>query len=137
MEFIRNVERYVELHQNLIEVAKTTKDMRKEKTILGKELLEYMISHNIREHSYEDFDLINNEKEVKNKMSIEVIEGMLEQICNEVLDQQKIDRIVSAIANSELSGDTKNSLSIKKQKKKGEKKPRKSKKQAEAENYED
>ena len=60
-------------------------------------------------------------------MSIEVIEGMLEQFCNETLDQQKIDRIVSAIANSELSGDTKNTLTIKK--KKGEKKPRKSKKQ--------
>jgi hypothetical protein len=133
MEFIKNVERYVELHQNLIDVAKTTKDMRKEKTILGKELLEYMVSHNIKEHSYEDFDLINNEKEVKNKMSIEIIEGMLEQFNNEVLDQQKIDRIVSAIANSELSGDTKNTLSIKK--KKGEKKPRKSKKQAEE--YED
>ncbi|AGE55809.1 hypothetical protein ATCVMN08101_957L [Acanthocystis turfacea Chlorella virus MN0810.1] len=129
MEFIKNVERYVELHQNLIDVAKTTKDMRKEKTILGKELLEYMVSHNIKEHTYEDFDLINNEKEVKNKMSIEVIEGMLEQFNNEVLDQQKIDRIVSAIANSELSGDTKNTLSIKK--KKGEKKPRKSKKQTE------
>ncbi|ABT16903.1 hypothetical protein ATCVNEJV2_926L [Acanthocystis turfacea Chlorella virus NE-JV-2] len=135
MDFLKNVERYVELHQNLIDVAKTTKDMRKEKTILGKELLEYMVSHNIKEHSYEDFDIINNEKEVKNKMSIEVIEGMLEQFNNEVLDQQKIDSIISAIANSELSGDTKNSLSIKK--KKGEKKPRKSKKQAEAENYED
>ena len=128
MDFLKNVERYVELHQNLIDVAKTTKDMRKEKTILGKELLEYMVSHNIKEHSYEDFDIINNEKEVKNKMSIEVIEGMLEQFNNEVLDQQKIDRIISAIANSELSGDTKNSLSIKK--KKGEKK-RKSKKQTE------
>ena len=135
MDFLKNIERYVELHQNLIDVAKTTKDMRKEKTILGKELLEYMVSHNIKEHSYEDFDIINNEKEVKNKMSIEVIEGMLEQFNNEVLDQQKIDSIISAIANSELSGDTKNSLSIKK--KKGEKKPRKSKKQAEAENYED
>jgi hypothetical protein len=133
MDFIKNVERYVELHQNLIDIAKTTKESRKEKTILGKELLEYMVSHNIKEHSYEDFDIINNEKEVKNKMSIEVIEGMLEQICNEVLDQQKIDRIISAIANSELSGDTKNSLSIKK--KKGEKKPRKSKKQTEE--YED
>ena len=133
MDFIRNVERYVELHQNLIDVAKTTKDMRKEKTILGKELLEYMMSHNIKEHAYEDFELINNEKEVKNKMSIDIIEGMLEQFCNETLDQQKIDSIISAIANSELSGDTKNSLSIKK--KKGEKKPRKSKKQAEE--YED
>ncbi|AGE50316.1 hypothetical protein ATCVCanal1_804L [Acanthocystis turfacea Chlorella virus Canal-1] len=135
MEFIKNIERYVELHVNLIEVAKTTKDMRKEKTILGKELLEYMISHNIKEHSYEDFDIINNEKEVKNKMSLEVVEGMLEQFCNETLDQEKIDSIISAIANSEMSGDTKNSLSIKK--KKSEKKPRKSKKQAEAENYED
>ncbi|AGE49315.1 hypothetical protein ATCVBr0604L_892L [Acanthocystis turfacea Chlorella virus Br0604L] len=129
MDFLRNVERYVELHQNLIDIAKTTKESRKEKTILGKELLEYMVSHNIKEHSYEDFDIINNEKEVKNKMSIEVIEGMLEQFCNETLDQQKIDSIISAIANSELSGDTKNSLSIKK--KKGEKKPRKSKKNAE------
>ena len=129
MDFLKNIERYVELHQNLIDVAKTTKDMRKEKTILGKELLEYMVSHNIKEHSYEDFDIINNEKEVKNKMSIEIIEGMLEQFNNEVLDQQKIDSIISAIANSELSGDTKNTLSIKK--KKGEKKPRKSKKNAE------
>ncbi|AGE57826.1 hypothetical protein ATCVNTS1_958L [Acanthocystis turfacea Chlorella virus NTS-1] len=129
MDFLKNVERYVELHQNLIDIAKTTKESRKEKTILGKELLEYMVSHNIKEHSYEDFDIINNEKEVKNKMSIEIIEGMLEQFNNEVLDQQKIDSIISAIANSELSGDTKNSLSIKK--KKGEKKPRKSKKNAE------
>ena len=31
--FIRNVERYVELHKNLTEAAKTTKDMRKEKTM--------------------------------------------------------------------------------------------------------
>jgi len=135
MDFLKNIERYVELHQNLIDVAKTTKDMRKEKTILGKELLEYMVSHNIKEHSYEDFDIINNEKEVKNKMSLEIIEGMLEQFNNEVLDQQKIDSIISAIANSEMSGDVKNSLSIKK--KKGEKKPRKSKKQTEAENYEE
>lgn len=130
MEFIKNIERYVELHQNLIDAAKTTKDMRKEKTILGKELLEYMVSHNIKEHAYEDFDILAVEKEVKNKMSIEIVEGMLEQFCNETLDQQKIDSIVSAIANSELSGDTKFSLSIKKQKKKTENK-RKSKKQTE------
>ena len=133
MDFLRNVERYVELHQNLIDIAKTTKESRKEKTILGKDILEHMVSHKMLEHSYEDFELINNEKEVKNKMSIDIIEGMLEQFCNETLDQQKIDSIISAIANSELSGDTKNSLSIKK--KKGEKKPRKSKKQAEE--YED
>ena len=137
MEFIKNIERYVELHQNLIDAAKTTKDMRKEKGALGKELLEYMVSHDIKEHAYEDFDILAVEKEVKNKMSIEIIEGMLEQFNNEVLDQQKIDSIISAIANSELSGDTKFSLSIKKQKKKGEKKPRKSKKQTESENYED
>jgi len=129
MDFIKNVERYIELHQNLINVAKTTKDMRKEKTILGKELLEYMMSHNIREHSYENFELINNEKEVKNKLSLEIIEGMLDQFNNETLDQGKIDSIISAIANSENSGDIKNSLSIKK--KKQPRQPRKSKKNAE------
>jgi hypothetical protein len=134
MDFIKNVERYIELHQNLINVAKTTKDMRKEKTILGKELLEYMMSHNIKEHAYEDFELINNEKEVKNKLSLEIIEGMLEQFNNETLDQGKIDSIISAIANSENSGDIKNSLSIKK--KKQPRQPRK-KKQTEAETYEE
>ena len=135
MDFIKNAERFVELHMNLAEIAKTTKDIRKEKAILGKELLEYMVSHNIKDHVYEDFTILNNEKEVKNKLSLEVVEGMLEHFCNETLDQQKIDSILSAIADTELSGETKNSLSIKKNKQ--PKQPRKSKKQAESESHED
>ena len=120
--FIKNVERYVELHKNLAEAAKTTKDMRKEKTILGKELLEYLIQHQIDNHIHDGFEIINKIREVKNKLSVEMIENMLENFVNENLDSEKIDRIVTAIVESELTGDTKNALVIKKVKE--PKKPR-------------
>lgn len=120
--FIKNVERYVELHKNLAEAAKTTKDMRKEKTILGKELLEYMMQHQIADHVHDGFEIINKIREVKNKLSVEMIEGMLENFVNENLDAEKIDRIVTAIVESEMSGDTKNALVVKKVKE--PKKPR-------------
>jgi len=112
--FIHNVERYVELHKNLAEAAKTTKDMRKEKTMLGKELLEYMMQHQIADHTHDGFEIINKIREVKNKLSVEMIEGMLENFVNENLDAEKIDRIVTAIVESEMSGDTKNALVVKK-----------------------
>ena len=120
--FIKNVERYVQLHKNLAEAAKTTKDMRKEKTILGKELLEYLIQHQIDNHIHDGFEIINKIREVKNKLSVEMIEGMLENFVNENLDSEKIDRIITAIVESELTGDTKNALVIKKVKE--PKKPR-------------
>jgi hypothetical protein len=124
--FIHNVERYVELHKNLTEAAKTTKDMRKEKTMLGKELLEYMMQHQIADHTHDGFEIINKIREVKNKLSVEMIEGMLENFVNENLDAEKIDRIVTAIVESEMSGDTKNALVVKKVKE--PKKPRDKKK---------
>ena len=120
--FVNNVERYVELHKNLMEAAKTTKDMRKEKTALGKELLEYMIQHQIADHVHDGLEIINKTREVKNKLSVELIEGMLENFVNENLDAEKIGRIVTAIVESEMSGDTKNALVVKKVKE--PKKPR-------------
>ena len=120
--FINTVERYVELHKNLMEASKASKDMRKEKTALGKELLEYMIQHQIADHVHDGLEIINKTREVKNKLSVELIEGMLENFVNENLDAEKIGRIVTAIVESEMSGDTKNALVVKKVKE--PKKPR-------------
>ena len=39
MEFITNVERFVELHKNIAEASRMMKDSKKEKTILGKQIL--------------------------------------------------------------------------------------------------
>jgi nucleoside diphosphate kinase len=114
--FIQNAEKYVELHKNLIENAKATKNFRKEKSALGKELLEYMMQHQIADHVFDGFELVNKEREVKNKLSIEMIENMLENFVNESLSQDKIDSIVNAIVESELSGDTKNALVVRKTK---------------------
>lgn len=124
--FINSIERFVELHKNLIDAAKTTKDMRKEKATLGKEILDYMVQHNIKDHVVDDFEIINVEREVKAKLTLETIEAMLEAVVNETLDQEKIDSIVSAISAAETTGETKNALSIKKKKK--QPKERKSKK---------
>lgn len=123
--FISSVERLVELHKNLAAAAAAQKDMKKEKSMLMKEVLEYMISHDIKDHIVDDFEIVNTEREVKNKLSLEFIEGMLEQFNNETLDQEKIDSIVSAIAESESTGEMKNSLSIKKKKQPRAKKSKK------------
>lgn len=124
--FINSIERFVELHKNLIDAAKTTKDMRKEKATLGKEILEYMVQHNIKDHVVDDFEIINVEREVKAKLTLETIEAMLEAVVNETLDQEKIDSIVSAISAAETTGETKNALSIKKKKQPKERKSKKS-----------
>jgi hypothetical protein len=127
MNFIKSAESYISLHKNLIEAAKSTKEMRKEKKILGDQLLEYMLQHDLKDHVHDGYELINKESSMKNKLSIEMIEGMLEQFVNENLDQPKIDKIVQAIVESELSDEKKNSLQIKKSKAPKEPKAKKSK----------
>ena len=122
MEFITNVERFVELHKNIAEAAKLMKDSKKEKTILGKQILEYMVTHHMASHEVDGFTVINKEVEVKGKMTLEMVEAMLEGIIGETISQEYIDRIVTALANTG-EGDVKNTLSIKKIKE-----PKKSKK---------
>jgi hypothetical protein len=122
MEFISNVERFVELHKNIAEAAKLMKDSKKEKTILGKQILEYMVTHHMASHEVDGFTVINKEVEVKGKMTLEMVEAMLEGIIGETISQEYIDRIVTALANTG-EGDVKNTLSIKKIKE-----PKKSKK---------
>jgi len=128
MEFISNVERFVELHKNIAEAAKLMKDSKKEKTILGKQILEYMVTHHMASHEVDGFTVINKEVEVKGKMTLEMVEAMLEGIIGETISQEYIDRIVTALANTG-EGDVKNTLSIKKIKE-----PKKSKKSADGDN---
>jgi hypothetical protein len=109
-------EKFIELHKNLIENAKTTKTMRKEKSMLGKELLEYMLKHEIADHVHDGFEIVASERDVKNKLNVEMIEGMLENFVNENLDQEKIDKIITAIVESELSDEKKTVLTVKKTK---------------------
>ncbi|AGE56204.1 hypothetical protein PBCVNEJV1_163L [Paramecium bursaria Chlorella virus NE-JV-1] len=116
MNFVKSAERFIELHKNLIENAKTTKEMRKEKAIIGKELLEYMIKHKIADHPHDGFEIVAKERDVKNKLSVEMIEGMLENFVNENLDQEKINKIINAIIKSEESDEKKMSLAVKKTK---------------------
>ena len=125
MEFISNVERFVELHKNIAEAAKLMKDSKKEKTILGKQILEYMVTHHMASHEVDGFTVINKEVEVKGKMTLEMVEAMLEGIIGETISQEYIDRIVTALANTG-EGDVKNTLSIKKIKEPKQKKSKKS-----------
>jgi hypothetical protein len=125
MEFITNVERFVELHKNIAEAAKLMKDSKKEKTILGKQILEYMVTHHMASHEVDGFTVINKEVEVKGKMTLEMVEAMLEGIIGETISQEYIDRIVTALANTG-EGDVKNTLSIKKIKEPKQKKSKKS-----------
>jgi hypothetical protein len=134
--FIKNAEKYIELHKTLIDNAKTTKEMRKEKSALGKELLEYMMQHQIADHVFDGFELVNKERDVKNKLSIEMIEGMLENFVNENLDQDKIDRIVNAIVESEVSDEKKNALVVKKIKEPKQPRGKKGKKTDDGADYE-
>ena len=124
MEFITNVERFVELHKNIAEAAKLMKDSKKEKTILGKQILEYMVTHHMASHEVDGFTVINKEVEVKGKMTLEMVEAMLEGIIGETISQEYIDRIVTALANTG-EGDVKNTLSIKKIKEPKQKKGKK------------
>jgi hypothetical protein len=122
MEFITNVERFVELHKNIAEASKAMKDSKKEKTILGKQILEYMIAHHMSSHEIDGFTVVNKETEVKGKLSLEMIEAMLENLIGDTVTQDYVDKILSALMNQE-TGDVKNSLQIKKIKE-----PKKSKK---------
>jgi len=125
MEFIANVERFVELHKNIVEAQKAMKDSKKEKTILSKQILEYMMTHHMESHEIGGFTVINKESTVKGKLSLEMIEAMLEGIIGDTVTQNYVDKILSALMNQE-SGDVKNSLVIKKLKE--PKKEKKSKK---------
>ncbi|AAC96582.1 hypothetical protein PBCV1_A214L [Paramecium bursaria Chlorella virus 1] len=121
MEFVKNIERFVELHQNILSANQALKDSKKEKTILGKQILEYMMSHAIQEHAHDGFTVIAKESEKKGKIDLEMIEGMMENMIGETVNQEHVERMVTMLADSLSSGETKVSLSIKKIK---EKKPR-------------
>ena len=125
MEFITNVERFVELHKNIAEASKAMKDSKKEKTILGKQILEYMMTHHISSHEVDGFTVVNKETEVKGKLSLEMIEAMLENLIGDTVTQDYVDKILSALMNQE-TGDVKNSIQIKKIKEPKEKKSKKS-----------
>jgi len=127
MEFISNVERFVELHKNIAEASKAMKDSKKEKTILGKQILEYMVTHHMSSHEVDGFTVVNKESEVKGKMTLEMVEAMLEGIIGETISQEYVDRIVTALANTG-EGDVKNSLQIKKIKEPKEPRGKKGKK---------
>ena len=125
MEFITNVERFVELHKNIAAAQKAMKDSKKEKTILGKQILEYMMTHHMSSHEIDGFTVVNKETEVKGKLSLEMIEAMLENLIGDTVTQDYVDKILSALMNQE-TGDVKNSLQIKKIKEPKEKKSKKS-----------
>jgi hypothetical protein len=129
MEFITNVERFVELHKNIAEASKAMKDSKKEKTILGKQILEYMIAHHMSSHEIDGFTVVNKETEVKGKLSLEMIEAMLENLIGDTVTQDYVDKILSALMNQE-TGDVKNTLVIKKLKEPKEPKQKKGKKTA-------
>jgi len=130
MEFITNVERFVELHKNIAEASKAMKDSKKEKTILGKQILEYMMTHHMAVHEMDGFSVINKETEVKGKLSLEMIEAMLENLIGDTVTQDYVDKILSALMNQETTGDVKNTLVIKKLKEPKEPKQKKGKKSA-------
>ena len=129
MEFIANVERFVELHKNIAEASKAMKDSKKEKTILGKQILEYMIAHHIPSHEIDGFTVVNKETPVKGKLSLEMIEAMLENLIGDTVTQDYVDKIVTALANTG-EGDVKNTLQIKKIKEPKEPRGKKGKKSA-------
>jgi len=134
MEFITNVERFVELHKNIAEASKAMKDSKKEKTILGKQILEYMVTHHMASHEVDGFTVVNKETEVKGKLSLEMIEAMLENLIGDTVTQDYVDKILSALMNQETTGDVKNTLVIKKLKEPKEPKQKKGKKTADDDN---
>jgi hypothetical protein len=124
MEFVNNVERFIELHKNIVDAQKAMKNSKKEKTILGKQILEYMMTHHIDSHDADGFTVINKETPVKGKLSLEMIEAVLENLIGDTVTHEYIDKILSTLASTD-EGDVKNTLQIKKIKehkaKKGEK----------------
>ena len=134
MEFITNVERFVELHKNIAAAQKAMKDSKKEKTILGKQILEYMMTHHMATHEVDGFTVVNKETEVKGKLSLEMIEAMLENLIGDTVTQDYVDKILSALMNQETTGDVKNTLVIKKLKEPKEPKQKKGKKTVDDDN---
>ena len=126
MEFVNNVERFIELHKNIVDAQKAMKNSKKEKTILGKQILEYMMTHHIDSHDADGFTVINKETPVKGKISIEMLEAMLENLIGDTVTQEYVEKILSALMNQETD-DVKNTLAIKKIKEPKEKKTKKSK----------
>lgn len=114
MNFIKSAERLIEIQKSLADNAKTTKEMRKEKSALSKEILEYMTKHDIKDHVHDGYEIVNVERGVKAKVTIEMIEGMLENFEGEDLDREKIERIINAIVEAENTDEKKNVLAIKK-----------------------
>jgi hypothetical protein len=105
------------------------KDSKKEKTILGKQILEYMMTHHMSSHEIDGFTVVNKETEVKGKLSIEMIEAMLENLIGDTVTAEYVEKILSALMNQE-TGDVKNSLAIKKIKEPKEPRGKKGKKSA-------
>ena len=126
MEFVNNVERFIELHKNIVDAQKAMKNSKKEKTILGKQILEYMMTHHIDSHDADGFTVISKETPVKGKISIEMLEAMLENLIGDTVTQEYVEKILSALMNQETD-DVKNTLAIKKIKEPKEKKTKKSK----------
>lgn len=114
MDFVKNVERFVDLHTTILDANKSMKEHKKEKASLGKEILGYMVSHHMDTYDAGKFVITNKEMERKEKLSVDFVEGMLEHLIGDTLDQEKLDRIISALLESERSGETKNVLSVKK-----------------------
>ena len=77
-------------------------------------------------HEIDGFTVVNKETEVKGKLSIEMLEAMLENLIGDTVTQDYVDKILSALVNQE-TGDVKNTLVIKKLKEPKEKKEKKSK----------
>jgi hypothetical protein len=125
MEFISNIERFVELHKNILNAQKAMKDSKKEKAILGKQILEYMTSHRLSSHEVDGFAVITKETEKKSKLSLEMVEAMLENLIGDTLTQEYVDKVLSALVDTESSGEIKTTLQIKKVKAPKEKKSKK------------
>ena len=87
------------------------------------------MTHHMSTHEIDGFTVVNKETEVKGKLSLEMIEAMLENLIGDTVTQDYVDKILSALMNQE-TGDVKNTLVIKKLKEPKEKKEKKSKKSA-------
>jgi hypothetical protein len=88
-----------------------------------------MIAHHMATHAVDGFTVVNKETEVKGKLSLEMIEAMLENLIGDTVTQDYVDKILSALMNQE-TGDVKNTLVIKKLKEPKEPKQKKGKKSA-------
>ena len=127
MEFVANAERFIALHKNIIDSQKSMKDAKKEKTILGKQLLEYMLLHGMGSHEVDGFSMVNKETEKKGKLSIEMVEAMLENLIGDTMTQEYVDKVLSALVDTESSGEMKSTLQVKKIKEPSKTKKSKSK----------